>query len=179
MGESNEKPEKKSKNKKEEPVVDENKPQFASLLKGQSIETITLEEALKLFDLPRTVGKFEDKVVVAAIGRFGPFIRHDGKFVSIPKDKDPLTITLDEAIELIQEKRIKQEQMYIQRFEEEGVDIKNGRFGPYISYKKKNYKIPKDKIPAEMTLEECMNIIKEGDKKPAAKKRVTRKKVEK
>lgn len=179
LGESNEKPEKKSKSKKDESVVEENKPQFASLLKGQSIETITLEEALKLFDLPRTVGEFENKVVVAAIGRFGPFIRHDGKFVSIPKDKDPLTITLDEAIELIQQKRIKQEQMYIHRFEEEGVDILNGRFGPYISYKKKNYKIPKDKIPAEMTLEECMNIIKESDKKPVTKKRVTRKKAEK
>lgn len=120
------------------------KPQFASLMKGQSIDTITLEEALKLFDLPRTVGEYEGKVMVAAVGRFGPFIRHDGKFVSIPKDLNPLTITAEEAIALIEGKRVKDEQRFIKKFEEDPeMEILKGRFGPYISYQKANYRIPK------------------------------------
>ena len=107
------------------------KPQFASLMKGQSIDTITLEEALKLFDLPRTVGEYEGKVMVAAVGRFGPFIRHDGKFVSIPKDLNPLTITAEEAIALIEGKRVKDEQRFIKKFEEDPeMEILKGRFGP-------------------------------------------------
>ena len=118
------------------------KPQFASLMKGQSIDTITLEEALKLFDLPRTVGEYEGKVMVAAVGRFGPFIRHDGKFVSIPKDLNPLTITAEEAIALIEGKRVKDEQRFIKKFEEDPeMEILKGRFGPYISYQKANYRI--------------------------------------
>lgn len=154
------------------------KPQFASLMKGQSIETITLEEAIKLFDLPRTVGEFEDKEVVAAIGRFGPFIRHDGKFISIPKQFNPLSITLDESIELIKEKRLKDEQRFIKKFDEEPeLEILNGRYGPYIAYKKKNYKIPKTvSAPAELTLEETMKIIEDADKNPAPKRKTTRKK---
>ena len=162
------------------PEKDNEKPQFATLLKGQSIETITLEEALKLFELPRTVGEYEGKVVVAAIGRFGPFIRHDGKFVSIPKDKNPISITLDEAIELIQQKREKDENRFIKKFEEEPeLEILNGRYGPYIAYKGKNYRIPKTGYtPAEMTLDDCMKLIKEADQKPVTKKRVTRKKAE-
>ena len=119
------------------------KPQFASLMKGQSIDTITLEEALKLFDLPRTVGEYEGKVMVAAVGRFGPFIRHDGKFVSIPKDLNPLTITAEEAIALIEGKRVKDEQRFIKKFEEDPeMEILKGRFGPYISYQKVHYKAP-------------------------------------
>ena len=159
---------------------DNEKPQFATLLKGQSIETITLEEALKLFELPRTVGEYEGKVVVAAIGRFGPFIRHDGKFVSIPKDKNPISITLEEAIELIQQKREKDENRFIKKFEEDPeLEILNGRYGPYIAYKGKNYRIPKTGYtPAEMTLADCMKLIKEADQKPTTKKRVTRKKAE-
>lgn len=159
---------------------DNEKPQFATLLKGQSIETITLEEALKLFELPRTVGEYEGKVVVAAIGRFGPFIRHDGKFVSIPKDKNPISITLEEAIELIQQKREKDENRFIKKFEEDPeLEILNGRYGPYIAYKGKNYRIPKTGYtPAEMTLADCMKLISEADQKPATKKRVTRKKAE-
>ena len=159
---------------------DNEKPQFATLLKGQSIETITLEEALKLFELPRTVGEYEGKVVVAAIGRFGPFIRHDGKFVSIPKDKNPISITLDEAIELIQQKREKDENRFIKKFEEDPeLEILNGRYGPYIAYKGKNYRIPKTGYtPAEMTLSDCMKLVSEADQKPATKKRVTRKKAE-
>ena len=159
---------------------DNEKPQFATLLKGQSIETITLEEALKLFELPRTVGEYEGKVVVAAIGRFGPFIRHDGKFVSIPKDKNPISITLEEAIELIQQKREKDENRFIKKFEEDPeLEILNGRYGPYIAYKGKNYRIPKTGYtPAEMTLADCMKLVSEADQKPATKKRVTRKKAE-
>ena len=159
---------------------DHEKPQFATLLKGQSIETITLEEALKLFELPRTVGEYEGKVVVAAIGRFGPFIRHDGKFVSIPKDKNPISITLEEAIELIQQKREKDENRFIKKFEEDPeLEILNGRYGPYIAYKGKNYRIPKTGYtPAEMTLADCMKLVSEADQKPATKKRVTRKKAE-
>ena len=136
------------------------KPQFASLMKGQSIDTITLEEALKLFDLPRTVGEYEGKVMVAAVGRFGPFIRHDGKFVSIPKDLNPLTITAEEAIALIEGKRVKDEQRFIKKFEEDPeMEILKGRFGPYISYQKANYRIPKTVTdPTILTLEDLSLI---------------------
>lgn len=154
------------------------KPQFASLLKGQSIDTITLEEALKLFDLPRTIGEYEGKVMVAAIGRFGPFIRHDGKFVSIPKDLNPLTITPEEAITLIDEKRKKDEQRFIKKFEEDPeMEILNGRFGPYISYQKANYRIPKTVTdPTALTLDDCKKIIADAAEKPATGKKTTRKK---
>ncbi len=155
------------------------KPQFASLMKGQSIDTITLEEALKLFDLPRTVGEYEGKVMVAAVGRFGPFIRHDGKFVSIPKDLNPLTITAEEAIALIDGKREKDEQRFIKKFEEEPeMEILKGRFGPYISYRKANYRIPKTITdPVALTLEDCKKIIAEtGEKSTTAKKTARKKK---
>lgn len=154
------------------------KPQFASLMKGQSIDTITLEEALKLFDLPRTVGEYEGKVMVAAVGRFGPFIRHDGKFVSIPKDLNPLTITAEEAIALIEGKRVKDEQRFIKKFEEDPeMEILKGRFGPYISYQKANYRIPKTVTdPTVLTLEDCKKIIVEAGEKPAAKKTTRKKK---
>ncbi|MFS2366559.1 type I DNA topoisomerase [Parabacteroides merdae] len=154
------------------------KPQFASLMKGQSIDTITLEEALKLFDLPRTVGEYEGKVMVAAVGRFGPFIRHDGKFVSIPKDLNPLTITAEEAIALIDGKREKDEQRFIKKFEEDPeMEILKGRFGPYISYQKANYRIPKTVTdPTILTLEDCKKIIAEAGEKPAAKKTTRKKK---
>ena len=154
------------------------KPQFATLMKGQSIDTITLEEALKLFDLPRTVGEYEGKVMVAAVGRFGPFIRHDGKFVSIPKDLNPLTITAEEAIALIEGKRVKDEQRFIKKFEEDPeMEILKGRFGPYISYQKANYRIPKTVTdPTILTLEDCKKIIAEAGEKPAAKKTTRKKK---
>lgn len=154
------------------------KPQFASLMKGQSIDTITLEEALKLFDLPRTVGEYEGKVMVAAVGRFGPFIRHDGKFVSIPKDLNPLTITAEKAIALIEGKRVKDEQRFIKKFDEDPeMEILKGRFGPYISYQKANYRIPKTITdPTNLTLEDCKKIIAEAGEKPAAKKTTRKKK---
>lgn len=154
------------------------KPQFATLMKGQSIETITLEEALKLFDLPRTIGEYEGEPMVAAVGRFGPFIRFQGKFVSIPKTLNPLTITVEEAIELIEAKRQKDEQRFIRKFEEDPeLEILNGRYGPYLAYKGANYRIPKTvTAPEALTFEECKKIIAEAAEKPATKKRTTRKK---
>ena len=160
---------------------DEEKPQFASLLKGQSMSTITLEEALKLFDLPRTLGDYENKLVSVGIGRFGPYIRHDGKYVSLPKSLEPLSVTLDEAIELIKAKREQESQRLIKSFPEDSeLEILNGRYGPYIAYKKKNYKIPKGTEPKELSYDECMQIIKESDEKiPSEKKRTGRKKASK
>lgn len=154
------------------------KPQFATLMKGQSIETITLEEALKLFDLPRTIGEYEDKEMVAAVGRFGPFIRHDGKFVSIPKELNPLTITSEESIVLIEEKRKKDEERFLKKFEEDPeMELLNGRFGPYIAYKKANYRIPKTIAdPIALTLEDCRKIIADAADKPATTKKKTTKK---
>jgi DNA topoisomerase-1 len=152
------------------------KPQFASLMNGQSIETITLEEALKLFELPRTVGSFEGEDMGAAVGRFGPFIRHAGKFVSIPKTMDPLSITEEEAIALIKEKREKEQKRTIKTFAEEPeMEILNGRYGPYIAYKGKNFRIPKSAKPEELSLQDCLKIVEESDK-PATKKRASKKK---
>lgn len=153
------------------------KPQFASLMKGQSIETITLEEALKLFDLPRTVGEYESTEMVAGIGRFGPFIRHNGIFISIPKTLNPLSITPEEAIELIEGKRKKEQERHIKTFSEEPeLEILNGRYGPYIAYKGNNYRIPKGAEPTSLTLEDCQKIIAETADKPAKKKFIRGKK---
>ena len=144
---------------------EEEKPLFASLQKSQSIETITLEETLKLFELPRTLGEFRGKDVVIGVGRFGPYIRHDNKFVSLPKGVDPMEIQLDEAIELIEAKEKKDREKIIKTFEEEPeLQVLNGRYGPYIAYKKSNYKIPKSRKPEELSLEDCRKIIAETDK---------------
>lgn len=144
---------------------EEEKPTFASLLKTQSIETITLEEALKLFELPRSLGEFRDKEVVIGIGRFGPYVRHNSKFVSIPKDIDPLEITLDESIELIEDKEKKDREKLIKSFEEDpSLQVLNGRYGPYIKFGKLNYKIPKKQNPEELSLDDCRQIIAEADK---------------
>ena len=139
----------------------EAKPRFASLRKEQSVFDITLDEALKLFDLPRELGSFEDKPVKAAIGRFGPYISHASKFVSIPKELSPTSITLDEAIGLIKAKRDSDAKKIIKTFDEEpDLQILNGRYGIYIAYKKANYKIPKTiENPAELTLEQAREII--------------------
>ncbi len=136
------------------------KPQFASLQKEQSIATITLEDALKLFDLPRTLGDFEGKVMTVAVGRFGPYIRHNSQFVSIPKGLDPYTISSDEAITLILDKRKKDSERLIKDFAEEAdLQILNGRWGAYIAYQKQNYKIPKDVDAASLTYSEVKAII--------------------
>lgn len=149
---------------------DEEKPQFASLLKGQSVSTITLEEALKLFEFPRELGDYEEKPVTVAIGRFGPYVRHDGKFVSIPKDVAPAALSLEEAIELINTKRTAETKKVVKTFDEEPeLQLLHGPYGIYISYKKANYKIPKSvSDPASLTLEECREII---EKAPAPKPR--------
>ena len=150
---------------------DTEKPLFASLLKGQSMSTITLEEALKLFDFPRTLGDFEGKTVVVGIGRFGPYIRHDGKYVSLPKEFTPQGVSLEDAIMLIQQKREQESQRLIKKFDEDDeLELLNGRFGPYIAYKKKNYKLPKGSEPASLTFADCMKIVEDADKAPAKKK---------
>ena len=150
---------------------DTEKALFASLLKGQSMSTITLEEALKLFDLPRTLGDFEGKTVVVGIGRFGPYIRHDGKYVSLPKEFTPQGVSLEDAIMLIQQKREQESQRLIKKFDEDDeLELLNGRFGPYIAYKKKNYKLPKGSEPASLTFADCMKIVEDADKAPAKKK---------
>lgn len=135
------------------------KPKFASLRPGQFIENISLEDALELMKLPRQMGDFEEKPVVVAIGRFGPYVSHDKKFVSIPKDLDPYTITYDKTVELIQNKRIADANRTIKLFPENpDIQVLNGRFGPYIKAGTKNVKIPKDKDPKELTLAECVEL---------------------
>lgn len=155
--------------------TDGEKPRFASLRKDQSVFEITLAEALKLFDLPRTVGEYEGKTVTAAVGRFGPYIRHDGKFVSIPKDLAPTSITLDEAIALINAKRTEEANKIVKTFPEEPeIRILNGRYGVYIAHGKTNYKIPPTVAdPAALTLDEVRAIMAEQDAKP---KKTTRRK---
>lgn len=145
------------------------KPQYASLRKEQFLENITLEEALDLFKLPREVGEFEEDIMVANIGRFGPYIRHKGKFVSLKKEQDPMTVTEEEAIELILNKREEDANKYIKTFDEDSeVFVLNGRYGPYIKFGKKNVKIPKDKKPEDLTFDECREL---ADKAPEKKGR--------
>lgn len=142
----------------------ENKPRFASLKKGQSIDTITLPEALDLFKLPRILGDFEGTEVVVSTGRFGPYVRHNSAFCSLAKTDDPMTIGLERAIELITDKRRKESEKTIREFPENpDLKILNGRYGAYISYKKQNYKIPKGKEARELTLDDCLTIVKETE----------------
>jgi DNA topoisomerase-1 len=139
---------------------------FMSLGKGQLIETITLKEALKLFELPRLVGTYNDKEVSCAIGRFGPFIKYDGGFISLGKDMDPRTIDLQNCIRLIEEHAKKEKEKFIKDFPKEGIQILNGRYGAYIKKGKENYKIPKGTEPQSLELEEVLSIIeKSGTKK--------------
>ncbi|MEW6773134.1 MAG: type I DNA topoisomerase [Bacteroidota bacterium] len=144
---------------------DEEKPIYAKMPKNKSIQTITLEEALNLFQLPKVLGKHNGKEVIVNIGRFGPYVMYDGTFASIPKDEDPHTITLERAIELITAKQENAQSKIIQSFDEEGIQVLNGRYGPYISYNKKNYKIPKDKDPKSLTLADIITIIGDDFKK--------------
>ena len=148
---------------------DDEEKQYASLLPGQSIETLTLEEALDLFKLPRTLGDFEGKKVTAAIGRFGPYVRYDGKFVSLKADDgdDPFTVTLERAVELIQAKIEADAKALIKVFEEdETVRVLNGRYGPYIKAGKTNAKIPKDEKPEDLTWARVQELIEEAKKRP-------------
>jgi DNA topoisomerase-1 len=149
-----------------QPVEGGPKPQYAKMKQDQSIETITLEEALDLFKLPRKMGLFEDSEVVASAGRFGPYVLHNKLFISIPKEYDVFEITLPECIEIINKKREAIANAHIKSFEKEGIEILIGRYGPYMKKEKENYKIPKDKVAADLTLEECLEIIKEQDANP-------------
>jgi DNA topoisomerase-1 len=140
------------------------KPQFAALQKGMSIATITLDEALKLFDLPKDLGEFEEKTVSVGVGKFGPYVRHDNKYISIPKGIDPLAITLDEAIKLIEEKRDEDRRRVLRTFEEDPeLQLLNGRYGPYLSKAGKNYKLPRSKNNEQLTYEDCLEIIREAE----------------
>lgn len=139
---------------------EEEKPVFASLHRNQSIESITLEEALELFKLPREIGEFENKEMIAAIGRFGPYIRHDGKFYSLPKTDDPLEISAERAVEIIEAKRESDKNKVIHIFGQNGeIQVLNGRFGAYIAFEKNNYKIPKNTDVATLTEEQCRELI--------------------
>lgn len=154
-------------------VNSDEKPRFASLQSDQSIFDITLEQALKLFELPRTLGSYEDAEVTVAVGRFGPYVKHKGKFVSIPAGQSPAAITLDEAVELIVSKRDAESKKVVKVFDDEpDLQILNGRYGVYISYKKSNYKIPKTiSDPAALTLAECMEIINNQPAKKAVRRK--------
>lgn len=156
---------------------EEEKPVFASLRKDQSLESITLEEALELFKLPRQIGQFEEKEMVVAVGRFGPYIRHDGSFYSLPKTEDPMTVTAEKAIEIIGEKREAEKNKLISTLGEKGeFQVLNGRFGPYFTFEKNNYKIPKGVDPQTLTAERCQELVAQqgtttGKKKGFAKKK--------
>jgi DNA topoisomerase-1 len=141
---------------------DKEKPRFAQLPAGKSMETITLDEALDLFSLPRTVGTYENSDVVIGTGRFGPYVLHDKKYVSLPKEADPMTISIEECIQLIEDKRKQETQRHLKSFEEDPkLEVLNGRYGPYLAYDGKNYRLPKamHAKAAELTLEECMHVI--------------------
>jgi DNA topoisomerase I len=157
---------------------DEEKPRFAPIPKNKRLETITLEEALELFKLPRSLGQYEEKEVTAATGRFGPFVKHNNQYFSLKKDlDDPMSIKLERAIEIIEEKRKREKEKVIKKFEEDPqLQVLNGRWGPYISYKENNYKIPKDKNPEALSLNDCLDIIKNAAEKPSKKKVFKKKK---
>lgn len=146
---------------------DEGKPRFASLKKGQSMDSLVLEEALKLFDFPRTIGSFEDSEITVAIGRFGPYVKHKSAFYSLAKTDDPASIDAERAIELIFEKRKKETERVIRIFDEDPqVQVLNGRYGPYIAIGKSNYRIPKGSDPTLLSLEQCREIATKSDAQP-------------
>ena len=157
---------------------DEEKPRFAQMKPGQTLETITLEEALGLFSLPRTLGELDGQPITIGAGRFGAYIKYGDAYVSLPKTHDPLTVTLEEATELIEAKKKSEAERIIKTFDEEPeLQVLNGRFGPYIAYKGSNYNLPKTVTPAELTLQECLEIVskqQDGGKAPA-KRRYTKK----
>jgi DNA topoisomerase-1 len=173
---------------------DEEKPKFAGLRPGQKMNEITLEEALELFKLPRKLGETPDgEPVSASIGRFGPYVRYGDKYVSMKED-DPYTVELPRALELIEEKKKADAERLILDFEDDGIQVLNGRYGPYITDKTKNARVPKDREPKSLTLEECKELLaaapvrgrrgkkktaKKAAKKTAAKKKAAKKKTKK
>ena len=149
---------------------DKDKPQFAQLPKEQSMDSITLEEAIELFKLPRTLGDYEGMPVIIGSGRFGPYVLHDGRYTSLPKDEDPMTITLETAIKLVEEKRQEDAQKHVKTFEEDPkLEVLNGRYGPYLVYDGKNYRLPKamHEKAADLTYDECMKVIESTPVKKA------------
>ena len=153
------------------------KPRFAQLKKGQTLETITLEEALELFRLPRELGKYLGKTVTVGAGKYGPYVVHNGTYISIPKDIDPLKITFEEAVIMIHKKHIEEEERHLKKFEGADMEILNGRYGPYIVYKGNNYRLPKnlhDRVK-DLTEEECMQVIN-GQAEKSGSKTTRRKK---
>ena len=153
---------------------DTDKPRFAQIPADKSMETLTLDDALELFKLPRTIGQFEETDVVIGAGRFGPYIMHNKKYVSLPKDEDPLTVSLDTAIKLIESKRLQDAQRHLKQFDEDPkLEVMNGRYGPYIAYDGKNYRIPKamHEKASELTYEECQDIIKNAPEPKARRGR--------
>jgi DNA topoisomerase-1 len=156
---------------------DEEKPRFAGLKKGQSLDQITIEEALALFAYPRSIGEFEGDDVTVAIGRFGPYVKHKSAFFSLHKTDDPATIDIDRAIEIIVDKRKVESERLIKQFDgPHPIMVLRGRFGPYITMNKNNYKIPKGTDPESLTLEDCLRITKESDAAPKKKVPFGRKK---
>ena len=150
---------------------DEEKPRFAQLKKEYSLETITLEEALDLFKLPRTLGELDGVVVTVGTGRFGPYVRYNNTFVSIHKDMDPMSVTLEDAETLIREKQDAAAKKVIKTFDADpDMQILNGRYGPYISYQKKNYKIPDSVEAADLTLDACFKVIELQKEKAEVRK---------
>jgi DNA topoisomerase-1 len=142
---------------------DKDKPRFAQLPSELSMETLTLEKALELFNLPRVVGQYEGADVMIGTGRFGPYVMHQRKYVSLPKDEDPLAVTLETAISLIEEKRQQEQKRHLKTFEEDPkLEVLNGRYGPYIVYDGKNYRMPKNlhAKATELSYEQCMEIVK-------------------
>ena len=154
---------------------DEEKPKFAGLRPGQKMDTITFEEAMELFKLPRKLGQTDEGEEVSAnIGRYGPYIRYGNKFVSL-KDNDPYTVDLQTALELVKEKKIADANRIIHDFMQQGIQVLNGRYGPYITNGNKNAKIPKDKEPKELTVEECQELLAAAPERRRGKKKTTKK----
>ena len=159
---------------------DKEKPRFASLLKDQSMTSITLEQALKLFELPRTLGAFENEEVIVAVGKFGPYVKHGKEYASIPKEFTPQEVTLEQAVQLIVAKREAEVQKIIKTFDEEPeLQVLNGRYGPYICYQKQNYKIPRKLDAAALTLDECRAIIADEANASKPKRRATTRRAKK
>src|SRR5574338_215798 len=160
-----------------DPNDPEAKPEYAGIRRDQKMELITLDEALELFKLPRVVGTFEDKEIVAAIGRFGPYLRHDGKFYSLKKEYDPHTVSEEDAITVIEAKRVSDAEKFIKVFDEDPTfQILNGRWGPYLKAGKKNVKLPKDREPASFTFEECVELANNAVESKGKKKGFRKKK---
>ncbi|MBW6460106.1 MAG: DNA topoisomerase I, partial [Bacteroidales bacterium] len=146
------------------------KPRFAGLQKGMSIETVTLEEVMELFKFPRNIGVYEDENMMVSIGKFGPYVKHKNQYYSLTKQDDPMLINQERAIELIELKRKQDREKVIIRFpENEKIQVLNGRFGPYISFEKENFKIPKGTDPASLSYDDCLKIIETAKKNPSKK----------